>query len=116
MKHYHALGRMPKGEMNKTETEYAQHLELLKRAGEILNFKFEPLKLSLAKNTTYTPDFMVINKNREIELHEVKGFWKDDARVKTKVAQATFPYFVFVGITKNPKSKGGGWNYEYFRD
>lgn len=95
MKHYHALGRLPKGEMNKTETEYAQHLELLKRAGEILDFKFEPLKLSLAKNTSYTPDFMVINKNLEIELHEVKGFWKDDARVKTK---------------------GGGWNYEYFRD
>ena len=74
------------GSMNKTEEAYAGHLRQLMLAGEVLHFEFEPLKLRLAEKTFYTPDFMVVRRDGLIELHEVKGFWEDDARVKIKVA------------------------------
>lgn len=111
---YQALGRLPKGAMNSAEKEYASHLEMLKRAGEIFDYRFEQVKFALANNTKYTPDFLVINKDREVEIHEVKGFWTDDARVKIKVAQRQNPWFKFITIKKRTKKDGGGWQIEEF--
>jgi hypothetical protein len=98
----------PKG--NKTEVVYAVHLETLKRAGLVLWYRFEAVKLRLADNTFYTPDFAVMLPDGEIELHEVKGFWRDDARVKIKVAAEMYP-FQFVAVQK---AKGGEWKIERF--
>lgn len=109
-----ALGRLAKGEMNKTEQAYADHLELLRRAGEILWFKFEPMKLQLAEKTTYSPDFLVQVKTGHLELHEVKGFWEDDARVKIKVAAEMFPIFKFIAIKKGEKGEAP-WSVETFK-
>lgn len=96
--------------MNQTERKYALHLSLLQRAGEILRWNFESEKLRLAENTFYSPDFRVIRPDGTIEFHEVKGFWRDDARVKIKVAAHTHPYkFIAVSATKK-----GGWDYEEF--
>lgn len=97
----------PKQAMNKTEIAYAQHLEMLKYAGEIIHYEFEPLKLRLAKDTTYTPDFLIV-RPAGIELHEVKGFWRDDARVKFKVAADKFFYWKFIAV----KRIKGEWVYE----
>lgn len=108
-----ALGRLQSGQMNKTETEYYQYLKTLEQANEIIWFKFEGLKFKLADNTTYTPDFVVMNKDRLIELHEVKGYWMDDARVKIKVAADMYP-FKFLAIKKRAKKHGGGWEIEEF--
>ncbi|MCO6539869.1 MAG: DUF1064 domain-containing protein [Gilliamella sp.] len=108
-----ALGRLKSGQMNKTETEYYQYLKTLEQANEIIWFKFEGLKFKLANNTTYTPDFVVMNKDGLIELHEVKGFWMDDARVKIKVAADMYP-FKFLAIKKKAKKLGGGWEIEEF--
>ena len=47
-KKWQALGRLPKGRMNKTETAYAAQLELRKAAGEVAWWVFEGLKLRLA--------------------------------------------------------------------
>ncbi|MEW3279069.1 DUF1064 domain-containing protein [Escherichia coli] len=91
-KQIQALGRLKTGQMNKTESAYCQHLELRKRAGEIVWYRFEGIKLRLADNTFYTPDFAVMLATGEMELHEVKGFWTDDARVKTKVAADQYPF------------------------
>lgn len=109
----YALGRLKTGQMNKTESEYYQYLKTLERANEILWFKFEGLKFKLANNTTYTPDFVVMNKDGLIELHEVKGYWIDDARVKIKVAADMYP-FKFMAIKKRTKKLGGGWEIEEF--
>lgn len=108
--HYYAIGRKRHLGMNKTEEAYAQLLELKKRAGSIVEYRYEPIKLRLADKTFYSPDFMVQNSTLEIEFHEVKGFWEDDARVKIKVAAATFPLFRFVAI----QFKKGAWVYEEF--
>lgn len=109
-----ALGRLPPGEMNPTERAYAEHLELLKQAGEITWYGFEAIKLRLGKNTFYTPDFAVRLNNGELEFHEVKGFWRDDARVKIKNAAYLYPIFRFIAVTKRKKREGGGWRREEF--
>ena len=112
MKNY-ALGRLPVGQRNKTETQYEQTLELQKQAGDVLWYRFEGLKLRLADNTFYTPDFAVMRSDGVMELHEVKGFWQDDARVKIKVAASIYP-FRFVAVKARAKKNGGGWEREDF--
>jgi hypothetical protein len=96
-----SLGRKPRGEMNKTEAAYAQQLAARMHIGEIDWFEFEAIKLRLAgaKLCFYTPDFAVW-AGGALELHEVKGFWTDDARVKIKVAAAAFPWARFVAVRR----------------
>ena len=113
-RHGRGVGRKP-GVMNGIEREYAAHLESLRIAGKIEWYVFDAVKLRLAENTFYTPDFFVMLANGEIEVREVKGFWEDDARVKIKVAADKFP-FRFIGVTKRTKKSGGGWEMEYFSD
>jgi hypothetical protein len=108
-----ALGRLPAGTMNKSEAAYAAHLAYLQTIRQVLWWKFEGLKLRLADNTFYTPDFAVMAADCRMECHEVKGFWRDDARVKVKVAAAQFP-FRFVAVTKRALKHGGGWDKEEF--
>lgn len=108
-----ALGRLPVGKMNKTEAAYDAYLWTQRHAGEVLWHKFEAMKLRLADNTFYTPDFMVLLTSGFIEVHEVKGFWEDDARVKIKVAASIYP-FKFIAVTVRAKKRGGGWDREEF--
>lgn len=108
-----ALGRLKVGQMNKTEQAYATTLDNLKSEGVIAWFKFEGVKLRLADNTFYTPDFAVMRADGTMEMHEVKGFWTDDARVKIKVAADMYP-FKFLAIKANSKKAGGGWSVEEF--
>lgn len=108
-----ALGRLKTGQMNKTEQAYAERLMLLQHAGEIAWFKFEGVKLRLADNTFYSPDFAVMLASGEMEMHEVKGFWQDDARAKIKIAADLYP-FRFIAVKVKPKKDGGGWAVEEF--
>jgi hypothetical protein len=108
----YALGRLPVGQMNKTEAAYDAHLWTL-RGVEVLWHKFEAVKLRLADSTFYTCDFTVLPKSGVLEMHEVKGFWQDDARVKIKVAASIYP-FRFVAVTARAKKHGGGWAVEEF--
>lgn len=106
--------RNPPGTMNSLEAAYAAHLETLKQNGEIIWWAYEPIKLRLANKTSYNPDFLVIRSNGEVEIHETKGYWRDDARLKIKVAAEYFWFFKFVAIQQQTKKAGGGWKYEYF--
>ena len=99
--------------MNKTEAEYAEFLERRKWAGEVVWYKFEGVKLRLADNTFYTPDFAVMLATGEFQLHEVKGHWQDDARVKIKIAADLYP-FEFIAFRKRSKREGGGFSEERF--
>jgi len=109
----YALGRLKPGAMNKTEAAYAGHLELERRAGRVQWFKFEGVKLRLADNTFYTPDFLVLAADGVLECHEIKGWWADDARCKIKVAADLFP-FRFRALQARAKRQGGGWAEEDF--
>jgi len=108
-----ALGRLPAGTMNKSEAQYAAHLDQQRHAGLVLWWMFEGLKFRLGNNTFYTPDFVVMPADCRIELHEVKGYWRDDGRAKIKIAAAQFP-FRFIAVTKRTQKAGGGWEREEF--
>lgn len=108
-----ALGRLKTGTMNATERAYAAELELMRQSGEVAWYKFEGVKLRLADNTFYTPDFAVMLINGALQMHEVKGFWTDDARVKIKVAADLYP-FEFFALKARPKKLGGGFASEAF--
>jgi hypothetical protein len=107
------LGRLGVGEMNKTEADYDLRLQNLKLAGVILWHKFNAIKLRLADGMFYTPDFAVMNARGELEFHEVKGFWRDDAKDRIKVAADQYPAR-FVAVFKQAKKAGGGWTYQEF--
>jgi ribonuclease BN (tRNA processing enzyme) len=78
--------------MNKTEARYAMKLRAFVSSGLVKEFAY---------------DFMVINVDDVVEFHEVKGFWRDDARVKIKAAADKFP-FRFIAA----QEVGGKWKYE----
>lgn len=109
----YALGRLKTGAMNKTEQAYGAHLELLRQSGYVAWFKFEGVKLRLADNTFYSPDFAVMLTDGQMQMHEVKGFWQEDARVKIKVAADLYP-FEFIAVKAKAKKDGGGWSVEEF--
>ncbi len=105
------------GEMNKTEQSYANWLQALRQRGEILWFGFECWTFKLAKDTRYTPDFVVQLPNGELLLVEVKGraksgkyFAEDDAKVKVKVAAAAFPMLRIKIVWPDGN---GGWDEEH---
>lgn len=94
---------------SKLESEYATLLELLKKAGEILWYEYEAVKLRLGDGAYYTPDFLVMLPDKTLECHEVKGHWREAARVRIKVAAGSKP-FRFKAITKVK----GQWQEELF--
>lgn len=86
------------------EELYAKHLDILKRAGEVLWWKYEGLRLRLADGALFSPDFTVVVKGGVLELHEVKGQWREAAKVRWKLAKESFP-FVFKLVTKERSGK-----------
>lgn len=97
--------------MNKTERNYSQHLEKLKMNKEIVDWKHEPFNLRMADRTFYKPDFAVVTLLGFIEIHEVKGHWRDDALVKIKAAAEMFPWFTFKAV----RNKNGHWKTRVFK-
>jgi hypothetical protein len=106
-----ALGRMKAGVRNSTEADYEKLLETRRCIGEVLWYRFEGITLRIAKGVSYTPDFVVMLASGEIELHEVKGYWRDDSRAKTRIAAEQFPFRI-IAITRPSKKKGAGWVFE----
>lgn len=102
---HQALGRLKKGEMNKTEERYAGVLDVRKMAGEVLEHWFEALKLRIGDNCFYEPDFLVLMATGELEIHEVKGGWiTEDGLVRFKAAQTNYPFRF-----RLMQWKGGEW-------
>lgn len=85
-----------RSEMNRTEQSYALGLEARRRAGEVREYHYEAIKLKIGPHTWYTPDFLVIAADGEVQIHEVKGYWRDDAKVKTRAILDRYPFRVFV--------------------
>jgi len=94
----------PTEKMNKLEKRYADYLYLQQLNKEIISYRFHPFKLILASKTTYEIDFFVIYQDR-FEIHETKGFMRDDAAVKLKVAASMFPFWNFK-LVKWDRKKG----------
>jgi hypothetical protein len=79
------------------ERRYAQHLELLKQAGEIICWTYEPVNFRLpSKRNFYKADFIVKTKHG-VQVHEVKGWSKNrrDGITKFKTAAGLNPWATF---------------------
>ena len=94
--------------MNKTEQRRAEELDALLRAGEIAAWWWEGFTFKLAHDTRYTPDFVIQENDGSLRVEETKGFWRDDARAKTKIFASLFPFPIRVLQAK----KGGGLTIE----
>lgn len=91
------------GAMNKTETRYFEDvLKPMLADGRALDVKFEAVNLRLASRTFYRPDFWIVTPTG-IEIHEVKGHWEDDARVKIKVAAREYWWARVVAVQYKKK-------------
>lgn len=97
--------------MNKLEAAYSVLLEAQQRNGKIVDWRFEKIKLGLAKESWYTCDFFVVLPDGLIEFHEVKGHWREAARVRIKVAAELYWCFTFRAVTHDRKT---GWKFEEF--
>lgn len=102
--------RSPREGMNKLEAAYADHLDALRLAGAVRKWWYEPFGLRLAQKTHYHPDFLVQLASGHLEAHETKGgLFRDDARVKVKVAAREHDWLPIVVVRR---VKGGGWEFE----
>ena len=91
----------PRG-MNRIEQDYAGELEVQKCCGEIADYGYERIRLRLGPGAWYKPDFDVIGTDGFIEIHETKGYWREAARVRIKVAAGLYPHFRFLAIYRDP--------------
>lgn len=95
-----APARPIRGRMNKTEARFeADYLTPLQFCGEIVNYGFERITLSLAhegRGVRYTPDFDATKRCGRKVFHEIKGgrIW-DGAREKFFIAREQYPEFEF---------------------
>ena len=97
--------------MNATESRFASDvLSPLLAAGELQWFEFEPLRLRLAGSAFYRPDFVCVDKAGQTICYEVKGHWREAARVRIKVAAERFPWMRFHAV----KLTREGWSFEEF--
>lgn len=112
---WQALGRLPKGKMNKTETAYSEHLDRQKLAGSVLDWKFHPMRIRLADNTYYEVDFLVLHADMALAIHETKGgYTSEKGQLKIKLVAEVMPWFRMIKATKLPAKQGGGFALEEF--
>ncbi len=121
--------------INKTELKFYNLLDYQKKAGEIIDFRFQPIKLSLCKNiqdarngVTYTPDFWIVHHEyfefvdtkakgkTKMKINKQGGLYKstwssmeDDARVKINLASEIYPWVKWTVYYLLP---GGAWEKE----
>ena len=87
--------------LNKTERAY---LQALRRDGHPW-IGIQNITLKLADDTRLTPDFTYI-ENGAFVFVDVKGFQREDALIKMKVAARQFPWAQFRIV----KREGAGWD------
>lgn len=90
--------------LNKTERAY---LAFLLRLDDVW-VGVQNLTFKLANDCRFTPDFSAIDARGKMRCIDVKGFQREDALIKIKVAARMFPFVLFVIVKKN----GTGWDHQ----
>lgn len=104
-------GKNEKGQ-NRTEAKFEEQvLAVLKAAGEVRGYWFEPFKFLLAGSTSYRLDFLVQRRDGSMAGVEVKGFMRDDAAVKVKVAAAHNPWLDIYVAKLERRNRRMAWTY-----
>lgn len=94
------------------EKEFADYLDQQKLGGHILEWAYKPVRLRIGDGAFYSPDFRVVWANRSTTYYEIKGFLREAARVRLRVAAERHPSR-FVMVRKRSKRDGGGWTILY---
>lgn len=104
--------------LNKAEAAYALHLETLKRAGLVDNYRMMPGSFRLTtvgqgeRDSFYRPDALVVryrptydDDGAVVELHECKAsnVWTEQALERFQRAAADLPWFRFVSVSASSK-------------
>jgi hypothetical protein len=114
-KNAHNRIRQNSAGLNKTEQAFLDTY-LKPRCGETEFILAQAMTLRLGNGVRYTVDFVLgstipatndYEDGVHLQAYEVKGFMRDDAAVKVKVAAFMFPWIKFHLATK---IKGGGWS------
>ncbi len=96
--------------MNKTERAF---YDMVMVSPMIIKIRREPLNFRLAGRTWYRPDFGVWTRgqfsegDRRFTLVEIKGWMRDDAAVKIKVAAELYPEWRWLLVHRNGRHE---WN------
>jgi predicted nuclease of restriction endonuclease-like RecB superfamily len=111
----------PAGPKYRSKWEREFH-EILKARFPGAWIEYEPMSLKLADRAKYTPDFGVVDRMNpnpalatKVVFWEVKGHWREAARVRIKVAARLYPWARFIAVVKQKKRDGGGWKEEIFQ-
>jgi hypothetical protein len=102
-----------RGRKNKLEARFErEYLQPKRDFGHLVWFDFEPIKFRLADGAWYTPDFISQGAGGSLVAWETKGFWREAARIRIKVAADKYPWIQFIAVTRDRKT--GEWKYEHF--
>lgn len=107
--------RQNSGGLNKTEAAFQKYMDdhcKVCRTGDVQIELLKPQSVTLliANGCRYTPDFITTEIEEgaaKLCAYEVKGFMRDDAAVKIKVAASVYPWITFYLVSK---AKGGTWD------
>lgn len=91
--------KTPEDRLNKTEREFLSRLRN-DVYGHMQHIGIQSLTFQLGFDCRYTPDFWTRMEGGDFRLWEVKGFMRDDARVKLITAARMFPFWTFVLVQK----------------
>lgn len=97
------------------EVQFAQEeLEPKQLAGFIQEWAYHPIKVRLALNCTYEPDFWAWRSDTDVTIYEVKGSWlaknARDSRTRLSIAASMYWRWQWRGVTRDGKT----WIYESF--
>lgn len=97
--------------LNSLERDYLDRLLTLVAIHDYARvLEHESIALRIANGAQFRPDFPVVALDNVLEFHEVKGFWREAARVRIKAAASIYPCFRFFGVRRID----GAWQYERF--
>lgn len=103
-----------RGRLNKLEARFQREFLQRKRdKGDLLWYDFEALKFRLADGAWYTPDFVSEDMHGSMVAWETKGFWREAARIRIKVAADKYPWIRFIAVTRDRRT--GEWVFEHFQ-
>lgn len=89
-----------RGEPNKLEQRHRDTvIEAGIRSGEYVEAFYECLTFAIQhddQRISYTPDWVILRTDGEIECHEVKGgVWRGDSRIRFKLAAGKYPWLTW---------------------
>ena len=85
---------------SRLEARYYEHLLLMKKSGELLEFLRQPL-FDLPGKVTYRADFIEFWKDGTVRVVDVKGMPPTEAfRIKQRMVEELYPHFKIEVVNK----------------